>query len=261
MIYQEQCREREAVVYENYGPLTAAQGDMRIFAPIAYAAVRRAQIVPIVHVEALALAAWFPICWRVGAPLPTLIVLRTLCKDGSCQPPGSPRNASSLPLALRAYPFVAGAEGEDDTPAEILIDDVIPDQPTDVGAPILTAQGKAGKGTLMRLHAASAFNTALALTRSMTDELAAVDLLEPWTLEFDIAGQSIRVDDLLIVRPGDFHTPKIFHFIKKFGPQAASFLGAHRISLFRAGILVRAARALSSSQSNPSDAPQAESMR
>jgi hypothetical protein len=34
----------------------------------------------------------------------------------------------------------------------------------------------------------------------------------------------------------------MFQFIRKFGPAAAIFLGAHRISLFRAGNLFQAAK-------------------
>lgn len=229
-------------LYEKCGPLTAAHGDMRIFAPIAYPKVRHAQIVPIVHIEAFALASWFPICWHVREPRPTLVVLRSLQRDGSCQPPGSPDTATSLPLALRAYPFAVGAMNGEAAQRKLLIADAIPDQPTDVGAPIMTPEGQAGRGAQMRLRAVAAFIEAAEFTDGMTEDLCKNDLLEPWRLEFDVGSRPIVVPDLLVVRAGDFNTPKIFRFIRNFGSVAASFLGAHRISLYRAGILVQAAR-------------------
>ena len=224
--------------YENIAPLTAERGNMRIFAPTAYSAVRQAQMVPIVHVEALALASWFPICWLAGAPRPLLVVLRSLHKDGSCQPNGSPFSVPSLPLALRAYPFAVGVK-ETNAQSETLIDEVIADKPADTGAPILTVDGRAGRGTQMRLRAVSAFNQALAATESMTDELQRSGLLEPW--RWEVSGAADTLADILIVRPSAFDTPRIFRFVRKFGAAGASFLGAHRLSLYRASALLQAA--------------------
>lgn len=229
-------------LYEKCTPLTTAHGDMRIFAPIAYPRVRQAQIVPIVHIEAFALASWFPICWHAGDPRPTLVVLRSLRRDGACQPPGSPEAPASLPLALRAYPFVVGAMNGHARESKLSIADAIPDQPTDVGAPIMTPEGKAGRGAQMRLRAVAAYIEASEFTVAMTDHLHKSELLEPWPLEFEVSSETIAVPNLLVVRQDQFDSPKIFRFIKELGPVAASFLGAHRISLFRAGVLVQAAR-------------------
>jgi hypothetical protein len=59
------------------------------------------------------------------------------------------------------------------------------------------------------------------------------------------------VESMLVVRPSEFPSAKIFRFIQKFGPAGASFLGGHRISLFRAGSLFQAAK------SDPSSLPEA----
>jgi SapC len=230
-------------IYEKPVTPTPAHGDMRIFAPIAYPAVRRAQMVPIVHLEAIALAAWFPICWFAGGQRPTLVVLRTLHADGSRQPAGSPNASASLPLMLKAYPFVAGQVDPSVHGSWLLIDDVVADQPTDVGAPMLMPDRQMGRGTEMRMRAVSAFNQALPLTEAMTDALLTHDCLEPWALEVQIGSDLIKVPDLLVIRGADFRSSKIFRFIKEFGPVGASFLGAHRISLFRAGVLSQVARA------------------
>jgi hypothetical protein len=48
--------------------------------------------------------------------------------------------------------------------------------------------------------------------------------------------------DLLIVQPAAFDTSKIFRFVRKFGAAGASFLGAHRLSLYRASALFQAAK-------------------
>jgi hypothetical protein len=205
--------------------------------------VRQAQVVPIVHIEAFALASWFPICWRDGETRPTLVVLRTLRRDGSQQPHGSPETAASLPLALRAYPFVVGAKPNGADEESVLIDDTIADRETDIGAPICTPDGRPGRGTQMRLRAAATFNAALELTERMTAALYADELLEPWRLEVDFGGDAIAAGGLLVVRPAEFDSPRLFRFIRKFGPVGASLLGAHRISLFRAGALIHLARA------------------
>jgi hypothetical protein len=229
-------------LYENYRPFRPSDGDVRIFAPASYPVVREAQFVPIVHIEAIALAEWFPICWQIVDGRSTLVALRTLCQDGTHQPSGSPGQPSSLPMMLKAYPFVVGLSSEGNDEGQYhLVEAAIPDKPSDVGAPILTPTGKAGAGTKLKLQAVSAFNDALPLTKAMTDALAENDLFEPWPLEFEVSGRTLTVKDLFIVRQSEFGSTSIFQFVKKFGPAGANFLGAHRISLFRAGVLVRSA--------------------
>jgi hypothetical protein len=173
-----------------------------------------------------------------------LVALRTLSADGSHQPSGSPILPASLPLVLRAYPFVAGANKQTNQSQSYLIDETIPDKPSDVGAPILTPSGTPGLGTLLKLKAVAAFNEALPLTQAMTDHLVKESLFEPWPLKFNIAGHTLEVNDLFVVRQSEFNSANILRFIKIFGPGAAGFLGAHRISLFRAGALVLAVRGL-----------------
>ena len=234
-------------LYQNYGPLSVRTGDRRIFAPISYPVVRQAQIVPIVHIEAFAMASWFPICWQIKEQQPCLVVLRSLWTDASCQPPGSPENSASLPLALSAYPFVVGVTDQMNDQDKCLLEEAIPDQPSDVGAPILTPTGKAGRGSKQRLKAVAAFNGALALTQAMTGLLFKCELFEPWPLKFEIANQTLVVKDLFIVRQSEFNSSALFRFVNEFGPTGVSFLGAHRISLFRAGSLFQAAQPATSS--------------
>ena len=106
----------------------------------------------------------------------------------------------------------------------------------------MTPAGKAGPGARLKLQALAAFNNALPLSRAMTDELARNNLFEDWPLEFDIGGERVTVPDLFVVQPGKFSSPKMFQFIQTFGPAAATFLSAHRISLFRVGVLVQSVR-------------------
>jgi hypothetical protein len=243
------------LAYEKSGPLTAANGNRRIFAPVAYPMVRSVQIVPIVHVEAFALAPWFPICWQAREPRPVLVVVRTLNADGSSQPHGSPQTPASLPLALRAYPFVVGAPADLAAGNITLVDDAIPDEPSDAGAPILTTDGRPGRGAQMRLRAAATFNGALELTESMTAELQQRELFEPWPLQTEAAGKTIGIEGLLVVRPGEYDSPRIFRFVRKFGAVGAGFLGAHRISLYRAAALAQLARAGAKAAAAPESAP------
>ena len=229
-------------LYKNVELLCAAHGGMRIYSPISYETVRQVQIVPIVHIEALALAAWFPICWQAQPERPALVVLRTLRADGSSQPAGSPDNMTSLPLVLRAYPFAVTPPGESAGPDARYIEDTSADRPTDIGAAIFLPDGRPGRGAQMRLRAVTAYLEAQQLSEQMTDALSSQDLLEPWPLEFKVGAEQLRVDNMLIVRQAAFGQPPIVNFLKQFGPAGALFLGAHRISLFRAGNLVQTAQ-------------------
>jgi hypothetical protein len=82
----------------------------------------------------------------------------------------------------------------------------------------------------------------------MTDELVESGLLETWRWELDDKADNLVDADLLIVRPSAFGGAKTFRFVRRFGSTGAGFLGAHRISLYRAGPLYQAARAASSEE-------------
>ncbi len=232
-------------LYDNVRAFNRSDGDMRIFSPVSYARVRNAQIVPAVHTEALSLAHWYPVCWQRDGEAATLVALRTLRNDGSCQPAGS-NSLVAMPLALRAYPFVVGAEQPE---GNDLIETDISDEPSDIGAPMMTVGGTASAGSLLKLRAKAAFDEALPLTQAMTDALVTGDLLEPWPLDFDIGGEKIGVVSLSVIKAHAISSPGMFQFIERFGPAAAVFLGAHRISLFRAGILFQAANSKQPGQS------------
>ena len=233
------------MIYEHVETLTPERGATRIFAPVAYRAVRETQFAPVVHIEALSLAAWFPLCWDMRGGRPRLVVLRSLLGDGVAQPPGSPQQSASLPLALQAYPFVVGPVLDTRSqPYPALIDRAIADQPTDVGAPILMTDGRLGVGAQMRLRAAAAFDDALRLTDAMTDELAKRELFEPWPLRFDLGGDaSTAIEGMSVVRAESYGSEAVSAFIRAFGQAGAMLLGAHQLSLFRAGVLLQRARA------------------
>ncbi len=146
------------------------------FRPLLMHLFVRAQIVPIVHIEALSLAHWFPICWQINNGQATLVALRTMYNDGTRQPQVSPAIMASLRWPWRAYPFVVGGGDTDAEQDTHLIEAAIPDQPTDIGSPILLASGKATPGTKMKLQAVAAFNNALPQTVAITSKLRRADL-------------------------------------------------------------------------------------
>jgi hypothetical protein len=243
------CKEKRAPMesihqdfYKKMEPLGAEHGGTRIYSPISYAIVRDCQIVPVVHIEALALAAWFPICWRTHPKRRELVALRSLRADGSAQPSGSPENMNSLPLMLRAFPFAVLKPQEIADPDAHYFEDATADRPTDIGAAILLPDGRPGRGAQMRLRAVQAYLEARQLTDDMTNTLTSLDLFEPWPLDFKVDDEPLRVEDMLIVRQTAFGQSPIQQFLKQFGPAGALLLGAHRISLFRAGNLVQAAQ-------------------
>lgn len=223
--------------------LTSGWGHSRIFAPEAYERVRNRQLVPIVHGEALTLAAWFPICWQMWDGRPVLCVLRSLLPDGTGHPVRPSSASGALPAALRAFPVILNRVA-DDAP-EIWIDDVVADQPTDIGAPLLMSDGRLSRGAAQRVHTVMMLRRSIDRTESLTDALHGAGLLEPWPLDFEVgpAGQRARFDDLRVVRASALASTAAIQLLRTFGADAATFLTAHRISLFRIAVLIQAARA------------------
>ena len=206
-------------LYESPRRLTSKWGHHRIFAPESYELVRTLQLVPIVHPEALRLAA------------------------GGLGHPVKPTHAAGgLPLALRGFPVIAAApagSGE-----EIWIDEVVADRPTDVGAPILMEDGRLSRGAVQRIQAVGKLRQAIDTTHRLTEALTRHRLLEPWPLDFELAsgGRRIRFDDLMVVRPLTSPDSDLIEHLREFGIEAATFIAAHRISLFRISTLLQAAR-------------------
>jgi hypothetical protein len=229
-------------LYENPRRLTSSWGHCRIFAPEAYRRVRTQRLVPIVCTEALTLAPHFPICWCARNGETSLCALRSLLDDGLGHPSKPTYAGGALPLALRAFPVAVTSP---DAADEIWIDDVVADQPTDIGAPLLMANGHLSRGAALRVQAAIALRRALDITQQFTDGLASRRLLESWPLDFELApdGSRVRIDDLMVVRSSALGSPEVVQYLQEFGVDAAMFLTAHRTSLFRTSILLQAARA------------------
>lgn len=229
-------------LYEAPARLEMSFAHERLFAPQAYPVPRRAQRVPIVHVEALAMAAWFPVCWERRRNGPRLCVLRSLLKDAErAQPAGSPRNPASLPLALRSYPVAItpelGAGGA------ILVDRVVADRPGDVGAPFIMADGKPSRGLLHRYRTAMIVRHAAARADEITRALAEADAFRTWSLVFELGPRTtIAINDLLYVPPEAMEDGAVRDLLARFGMEAAVLLSAHRMSLFRINALLQAAR-------------------
>jgi len=95
------------------------------------------------------------------------------------------------------------------------------------------------------------------VSMALGQTLAELDLFEPWELKFNISGTSIELPDLLIVRQKSLDTGALAPVLYRHGLVAAHLIGVHRISLFRAGILLAAARAVlhgeTSAESGASD--------
>jgi hypothetical protein len=229
-------------LYERPSQLEPEWAHERIFAQIAYAPVLARQSVPIVHLEALAMAAWFPVCWLKHGDSFQLSVLRSLLPDGSGQPVGSPRTIASLPLLLRSYPVVVcddlGKEGR------LWIDKVIADNPTDGGAPMVKSDGRPSRGLMLRYRSALVARQAFPVTEQISAGLALLEAFEPWPLAFPLGhGVEAEIQNAYVVRPDLLETPRVRALLRVFGIEAGILLTAHRLSLFRIGQLIRSAKA------------------
>lgn len=230
-----------AALYEAPQSLSAEWGHYRIFAPIAYRKVRASRLVPIVYTEVLSLARLFPTCWTISDDGAELCVLRSLLGDGIGLPGGIKSAAAVLPKALQAYPVVVPHEETSARP--ILIDCAIAEHPTDAGAPLMTADGRPTRAMKTRARTAIDTGRALATTRALSRILKEGGLLEPWLLDFDLGnGCQVRIENLAVVSQARLSEPGIYRAIAAFGPEAALFLSAHRLSLFRISALLSAAK-------------------
>jgi len=218
----------------------------RIYAPVAYAAVRNSAVVPMVHTEAYQLGAWFPFVWRQRGAQYDLVVVRALLDDQRAQPRAT---RTLLPRILQAYPFLLEPASAGGVEGQRTLDDVFADQPTDVGASITTVGGKFSRATILRFRILDGLANDLTVTRRISEHLASRDLLEPWQLKFEIAGRSVEAPNLFIVRQETFETGKLSTLMEELGAPAALVLGLHRISVFRAGALLATARMLLESTS------------
>lgn len=228
-------------LYESPEALTADWGHNRIYAPIAYPVVRTACLVPIVHTEVLELAQLFPVCWAMSQSGPELCVLRSLVSGGRAMP--APRMLkSALPKVFHAYPIVVP---HDDGLAAgpISIDTAIADQPTDVGAPLMMANGRPTRAVSMRIRMASEAGRTLPTTRALSRFLYDFGLLEPWPLEFDLGADAADLGELMVIARSRLDDPSVYKALLGFGADAALLLSAHWLSLFRISALLSAARA------------------
>lgn len=219
--------------------LSGHVGRRRIYSPQSYPAGRNRQILPVVHMEALDLAAWFPVVWTRYRGALELVVLRSLLSDGAGHPHGSPQIQSSIPLILKAYPLVV-----DPTQAggDIRVDDVIADEPTDVGATLLTERGLPSRALEERIIFVHRFGSAHAVTVRMGEHLAEQGLFQPWDLSFPDQTGLGPFPEFLVVRPEAYESDGFVSFARAFGAAGLRLLSAHAISLYRAAVLYQRAR-------------------
>jgi hypothetical protein len=220
----------------------------RIYAPQAYAPVRDAAAVPIVHSECLALAAWFPLVWQRRNATFEFVAIRALLNDQRAQPPAA---RALMPLLLHAYPFVLDPQGPPGPDTPKMLDDVFADTPTDVGASITTVQRRLARATTMRFRVLDRFATESVVTAAIGRALAELDAFEPWNLQFDIEGRRVGIPDLVVIKPTAFDSGQFARLLDQFGMPCAEMLALHRVSLFRAGALLAMARACFKNTASP----------
>lgn len=240
--------------YDKPIPLAGDVLKQRIFSPLAYANVRRANVVAIATLEAPRLAAHYPLAWRNRDGVFQLVCVRSLLADGRGHAPGTATTLTFLPVVLRCYPFTYDPAKPPQAGRAKFIDTAIADEPNDVGAPVALPDGRPSKATTQRIAqldtAAPHFATAAAISAS----LAAADLFEAWPLHFEnIEGCTLDVPDLWIVRQAAADAGTLAPILRVHGKAAADLIALHRISLYRAGTLLAQARGAlkSASTTNP----------
>lgn len=230
----------------------------RIYAPQAYAQVRNTAVIPVIHSESEAHAAWFPLVWRARAWGPEFVAIRALLDDQRAQPAAA---RALLPMVLHGYPFLLDPLlcPARDTPKRL--DDVFADAPTDVGATITSVNHKLTRATVSRFRVLDRFAVEAEVTAAVGAALAERNLLTPWPLAFEIAGRQVGIPDLLMIRREAYETPELSDVLRDCGHPAAVIISHHRLSLFRAGGLLAAARAAMTRPVEEHDAERAPSLQ
>ncbi|MBN8939832.1 MAG: SapC family protein [Rhizobiales bacterium] len=230
-------------LYETPTPIDAAWGHHRIFTHHAYKIVREAQFAPIVMAEAQELARWFPICWALDEDdEPVLVAFRSLLAGGQGYPGDASFREDCLPRVLGAYPLVVPSS-ESLERRQVLADRAISDNPTDIGAPLLTAEGKFTRAALTRAKVAIGVAGALPATAALSRALFDHGMLEPWAVDLDLGhGQRATFDRLLIIATRKLDDPLLHSIIVDGGVDAGLLVATHRLSLFRMSALLTAAR-------------------
>lgn len=230
--------------YDEPIPLSGDILKQRIFSPLAYANVRRCNVMAIGGGEAPRYAAHYPIAWRKRESEFELSVLRSLLPDGRGQPPGTETMLNFLPILARAYPFLLGPPKEVTGNRAKLVDTAPADKPADVGAPICLMDGRPSKATSQRIALLEAAAPMLSQTAAISRQLADLDLFEPWPLHFeDVEGTTLHIDDLWIVRQDAAKSGRLAPLMRTHGVMAADLISLHRLSLYRAGMLLAYSRA------------------
>lgn len=236
-------------IYERPAVLSAEWGHQRIYAAGSYAHVRMLREVPVILAEAMALAAHFPLCWKLVDGRPVLVALRSLLTDGRGHYP--PGRRGTMPLCLQAYPF-AVPDPEMIERQQLVVDRAFADRPTDIGAPILQENGRMGKGALVRARLALEIARGIAPTERLSEDLWRHGLLEPWPLAFDLVdGQRVERQDLLVIAASKLSSPALYSLVGQHGAEAGLFMALQRISLFRIGALLHLARSAAARPASP----------
>ncbi|KQU51577.1 hypothetical protein ASG72_08540 [Bosea sp. Leaf344] len=229
-------------LYERPTLISHLTGHQRIFAQGAYKAVRDLQFAPVACEEGFGMARFYPLCWRRSGGAPVLGVLRSLLPGGLGHPADVPTQESALPLLLQCFPIIL-PDAEAIARQQLHFDDVIADRPSDVGAPLLMADGHLSRAALIRARRAVGLAHALNDSAALSRDIDAAGLLEPWTLDFEIGdGRRVRIDDLQVVSAARLHHPELAEIIAAHGAMAGLCLSLHRASLFRVNALLQAAR-------------------
>ena len=246
--------------YDNPIPLVGDVLKQRIFSPLAYANVRRANVVAIATIEAQRFAGHYPIAWRRRDDRFQLVCVRSLLTDGRGHAPGTATTLTFLPVVLRCYPFTYDPAKPPQSGRPKFIDSAIADEPNDVGAPIAMPDGRPSKATTQRLAQLETAAPHFAAAVTIAASLAAADLFEAWPLHFEnIEGRTLDIPDLWIVRQTAADGGDLAPILRAHGKVAADLIALHRISLYRAGTLLAQARsALKSAPTADASAAAAE---
>ncbi len=231
----------------------------RIYAPQAYAPVRNAAVVPIVHSECLTLASWFPLVWQRRQATIQFVAIRALLNDQRAQPPAA---RALLPLLLHAYPFVFDPRQPLRTDSPKMLDDVFADAPTDIGASITTVHRKLARATTGRFRLLDRFAHESQVTsrdRQRARRARRARALAP----------EVRYRRKQRRNPGPAGDPSIgirTADISRacsgcYGVPCARMLGLHRISLYRAGIMLAMAKTFFRDNPNPPEHSRCDSKR
>ncbi len=204
---------------------------------IAYPGIGEKLLMPIVAIEARALAHHYPLVWRRTGNAYELVALVSLSAPHKKDLDQDISRGIPLPLLMEAYPLSVAAGDLQNSRGVVLIEDAVaePDRP---GMPVFMENGAPSPEAARRLRALEVVASDHARTAAYTRGLAERGLLVDWPLRLQIGEEGIEIEGLCVLVHPLGRGESLKPLIAEHGFPFAELMTLHDLSMFNMQRLV-----------------------